>query len=98
LKWPKKPKKPSKSDIINAMKRVNLSTCLSLDPLLKGRGNIRVRIIAVSSGSIKIAQVKSNPYKSSPVADCLEREIMKQRLPSFTDDVIRFTFPFRNKI
>lgn len=90
------PKKPSRRDIVNALKRVNLGTCLSRDPSLKGKGKIDVKIVAVSSGSIKTAQVQNSPFKSSPVGACLEREVKKQRFPSFTDDSISFTFPFRN--
>ncbi len=95
---PKKtgPKKPSKSSITKAMRRVNLGSCLGRDPSLKGKGRIKVRIVAISSGAIKTARVLNSPFKSSPVGACLEREVRRQRFPAFTDPDISFTFPFKN--
>ena len=90
------PKKPSKDAIMSAMKKVNLNGCLSREPSLKGKGSIKVRVVAVSSGAIKTAQVQNSPYKSSPIGACLEREVRRQRFPSFTDPEISFTFPFKN--
>ena len=88
------PKKPSKTAVRKAMKRVNVRSCLSREPALRGKGKIRVRIMAVSSGSIKSAKVTNAPFKNSPVGACLEREVRKQRFPSFTDSSISFTYPF----
>jgi hypothetical protein len=90
------PKKPSKRSIVSTMRKVNLGSCLSRDPGLKGKGKIKVRIVAVSSGAIKTAKVLNAPFKSSPVGACLEREVRRQRFPSFTDRDISFTFPFKN--
>jgi hypothetical protein len=78
------------------MKRVDVAGCISREPSLKGRGTIKVKIVAVSSGAIKSATVVNEPYKSSAVGACIERQVKAQRFPSFTDPDIRFTFPFRN--
>jgi hypothetical protein len=90
------PKKPTKRSIVSTMRKVNLGSCLSRDPGLKGKGEIKVRIVAVSSGAIKTASVQNAPFKNSPVGACLEREVRRQRFPSFTDQQISFTFPFKN--
>ena len=90
------PKRPPKKSIISAMRRVNLNKCLTRDPSLKGRGSIKVKIVAISSGAITTARVQNSPYKSSPVGACLEREVKRQRFPNFTDPRISFTFPFKN--
>jgi hypothetical protein len=89
----KGPKKPSKSDIVNTMRRVNVRRCGSRDPSLKG--TIKVRIKAVSSGAIIQVKTQNSPFNTSPVGSCIEREVKKQRFPSFTDNKIEFTFPFK---
>lgn len=90
------PQKPPKSAITSAMQKVNVARCISREPSLKGRGTIKVKIVAVSSGAIKSASVENEPYKSSAVGACIERQVKAQRFPSFTDPDIRFTFPFKN--
>ena len=88
--------KPSRQDIIRTMKRVNIGSCLSREPRLRGKGKIKVHIVAVSSGAIKTASVLNAPFKSSPISTCLEREVRKQRFSSFTKSNISFIFPFGN--
>ena len=93
---PAGPKKPSKKAIMSTLRSVNLNTCLNRDPSLRGKGSIKVQIVAISSGAITRARVVNQPYKSSPVGACLEREVKRKRFPRFTDSQIKFTFPFRN--
>tara|TARA_Y200000002_G_scaffold382867_1_gene401763 strand:+ start:1564 stop:2913 length:1350 start_codon:yes stop_codon:yes gene_type:complete len=89
------PLKPRKRDIKTAMKRVNVSKCLSRDPSLKGKGTIKVRITIISSGQITKASVHNKPFKDSIAATCIEREIKRLRFSRFKHPVIQFTFPFR---
>lgn len=86
------PKKPGKSDIVRAMRRVNVSRCASRDPSLKGKAVIDVRI--VSSGAVQSANALP-PFRNTPVGSCLEREVRKQRVPAFRDANIQFKFPFQ---
>jgi hypothetical protein len=66
----KGPKKPSKSDIVKTMRRVNVRRCGSRDPSLKG--TVKVRIKAVSSGAIIQVKTQNSPFNRSPVGSCIE--------------------------
>ncbi len=89
----KLPPKPSKDDIMGAMRRVNSAMCATRDRSISG--TVKVRITAVSSGAITGAQVENAPFKTSPVGACLEREVKKQRFPAFSESSISFSFPFK---
>ena len=90
------PSKPLKQDIVTALESVNFAQCASIDTQFKGRGEVRVRvkIIAVSSGEITLAQVINDPYKNSALGKCLEQEVKRQKFPRFRRSSIKFTYPF----
>ena len=88
--------KPSKFNIVKNLQKVDLNKCLSLDPKMRGKGMIKVRIVAISSGKVVIAKVKNEPYRETILADCLENEVLRQRFSTFKDPRITFTFPYKN--
>ena len=87
--------KPSKSNIVKNLLKVNLNKCLSLDPKLREKGKIKVLVMAVSSGKVVVAKVKNEPFRGTVLADCLENEVLRQRFTPFKDPKITFTFPFK---
>ena len=78
------------------MKSVNVKRCLRYDESLRGKGSIKVKIVARSSGAITVAQVQNSPFKGSPVASCIERAVKQKRFPKFSDPTLSFTFPFKS--
>ena len=88
--------KPSRSSIVKNLQKVDVNKCLSLDPKLRGKGIIKVRIVAINSGKVVVANVKNKIYQGTVLANCLENEILRQRFPQFQDSRIVFTFPYNN--
>jgi len=87
----KLPKKPGRSDITKAMRRVNVARCAKYSADLKGKAFVQIRI--VSNGSVRSAEALA-PFKGTPTGKCLEGEVRKQRVPPFSDSDISFKFPF----
>ena len=86
-------KKPPKGEIVTTLSKVSVEKCSALDPSLKGV--VKVKIKAVSSGEIISAQVVNAPYKGSAVGNCIEKEVLAQKLSQFSTPSIQFTFPFK---
>lgn len=90
------PRKPSKQNIISVLRSAEIKHCLAREPKLIGAGKILVQIVAVRSGMIKTASVINHPFKSSPAASCIEREIRRLKFSKFSMPKISFKFPFKN--
>ena len=86
-------KKPSRLNIVKTLKALDLKKCVLQFPQPKGQ--VRVKIRAISSGAIVQSTVINAPFKGTALAGCIESEVKKQKVEPFTNASIQFTFPFR---
>ena len=89
-----RPKRPSKSSIKSAMKKVNVRRCSGYDKSMKGKAWVQITL--GGNGAVRSASALP-PFRGTPIGSCLEREVRKQKVSPFKDSKVSFKYPFKVK-